>query len=269
MNETLEAMARALFKSWFVDFDPVRAKAEGATTGLPKPLADLFPDSFEDSGLGEIPTGWTIGTIGDLATVVGGSTPNTANAAFWETGRHFWATPKDLSLLATPILLSTERQISDAGLAQVSSGLLPAGTVLLSSRAPIGYLAINEVLVAINQGFVAMLPKESVSNLFLLMWASAFHDEIVSRANGSTFLEISKANFRPIPIARPPVNLMSAFDRITRPMYQRLVVNEREIRAVTACRDALLPKLISGELRLKEANRVASSSHPTECERSA
>ena len=194
MNETLEAMARALFKSWFVDFDPVRAKAKAR----PRPanaLADLFPDSFEDSELGEIPKGWRVGSIGDLATIVGGSTPNTANAAFWETGPHFWATPKDLSLLASPILLSTERQISDAGLAQVSSGLLPAGTVLLSSRAPIGYLAINEVLVAINQGFVAMLPKESVSNLFLLMWASAFHDEIVSRANGSTFLEISKANF--------------------------------------------------------------------------
>ena len=84
MNETLEAMARALFKSWFVDFDPVRAKAEGRDPGLPKPLADLFPDSFEDSELGEIPKGWEVKTIGDLADVVGGTTPSTKEPTYWD-----------------------------------------------------------------------------------------------------------------------------------------------------------------------------------------
>ena len=86
MNETLEAMARALFKSWFVDFDPVRAKAEGRDPGLPKPLADLFPDSFEESELGEIPKSWQVLTVGDIATVTGGSTPSTKEPSYWDGG---------------------------------------------------------------------------------------------------------------------------------------------------------------------------------------
>jgi type I restriction enzyme S subunit len=253
MSETLEAMARALFKSWFVDFDPVRVKAEGRDPGLPQPLADLFPDSFEDSELGEIPRGWEVKAISDLAEVVGGSTPRTERTEYWVAGTHHWVTPKDLSGLSMPVLLDTERKITDAGLAQISSGLLPKGTVLLSSRAPIGYLAIAEVPVAVNQGFIAMKPRPGTSNLFLLRWASAAHDEIVSHANGSTFLEISKSSFRPIRIVAPSPPVMGAFDRVTRPMYLKVVEHERDSRTLAALRDALLPKLISGELRVDRA----------------
>jgi type I restriction enzyme S subunit len=255
MSETLEAMARALFKSWFVDFDPVRAKAEGRDPGLPQPLADLFPDSFEDSELGEIPRGWEVKGIGDLAEVVGGSTPKTERAEYWARGTHHWVTPKDLSGLSMPVLLDTERKITDAGLAQISSGLLPKGTVLLSSRAPIGYLAIAEVPVAVNQGFIAMKPRPGTSNLFLLRWASAAHDEIVSHANGSTFLEISKSSFRPIRTVAPAAPVMDAFDRVSRPIYLEVVGHERESRTLAALRDALLPKLISGELRVGDPAR--------------
>ncbi len=256
MNETLEAMARAIFKSWFVDFDPVRAKAEGRDPGLPKEIADLFPDQFQDSELGEIPKGWEIKTIGDLADIVGGSTPSTKESAYWEGGIHYWATPKDLSALTVPVLLSTERRITDAGLSQISSGLLPSGTVLLSSRAPIGYLAVTEVPAAINQGFIAMKPKMNVPNLFLLLWAHSAHGEILSRANGSTFLEISKSNFRPIPIITPPGSVFKAFGHLAKPIYQKLVNNEHETRNLGIIRDSLLPRLISGELRTKESKPI-------------
>jgi type I restriction enzyme S subunit len=252
MNETLEAMARAIFESWFVGFDPVRAKAEGRDPDLPKEIADLFPDCFEDSELGEMPVGWYIRSIGDLADVVGGSTPSTSKIEFWEGSRHPWATPKDLASLKSPVLLDTERSITDAGLAQISSGLLPAGTVLLSSRAPIGYLAIAEVPVAINQGFIAMKPRNGVSSLFLLLWASFAHEDILSRANGSTFLEISKSNFRPIPVACPTKHILAAFDLLVRPLYHRILTNERESRTLTTLRDLLLAKLISGELRVND-----------------
>jgi type I restriction enzyme S subunit len=261
MSETLEAMARALFKSWFVDFDPVRAKMEGrwqrgqSLPGLPAHLYDLFPDRLVDSELGEIPEGWGVKSIGDLAEVVGGSTPKTECAEFWDGGTHHWVTPKDLSGLSMPVLLDTERKITDAGLAQISSGLLPRGTVLLSSRAPIGYLAIAEVPVAVNQGFIAMKPRQGVSNLFLLRWARAAHDEILSHANGSTFLEISKASFRPIRVVTPPTPIMDAFDQFSRPMYGKVVENALESRTLAALRDALLPKLISGEIRVKDAER--------------
>jgi type I restriction enzyme S subunit len=272
MNRTLEEMARAIFKSWFIDFDPVRAKARvrrehpkwtddqvsrAACPKLKPEIARLFPDSFEDSELGEIPKGWAVKTIGDLAEIVGGSTPRTTEAAYWDGGTHAWATPKDLSKLSVPVLLETERQITDEGLAQISSGLLPAGTVLLSSRAPIGYLAIAEVPVAINQGFIAMKPRGGVSNLYLLFWARAAHEEIVSRANGSTFLEISKSSFRPIPLVAPPPNVFAAFEHVAKPLFAKLVSNERESRILAALRDALLPKLISGELRIPDADRIA------------
>jgi len=257
LNETVEAMARALFKSWFVDFDPVRAKAEGRDPGLPQPLADMFPDSFENSELGEIPKGWEIKSIGDLADVAGGTTPSTKEPAYWEGGSHTWATPKDLSGLSVPVLLDTERRITDAGLSQIGSGLLPKGTVLLSSRAPIGYLAVAEIPVAINQGFIAMTPKTGTSNIFLLLWASVAHEEIVSRANGSTFLEISKANFRPIPVVTPSADMMRVFEELARPLYERIVESARESRTLAALRDTLLPKLITGELRVMNRERFA------------
>jgi type I restriction enzyme, S subunit len=253
MSETLDAMALALFKSWFVDFDPVRYKAEGRDAGLPTAITNLFPARLVDSELGEIPEGWDVSTVSELANIVGGSTPSTTNPAFWRDGQHYWATPKDLSALSSPVLLNTERKITDAGVAQIGSGLLPPGTVLLSSLAPIGYLAVAQIPVAINQGFIALIPSKEVPNLFLLLWAKWAHDEIVSRANGSTFLEISKANFRPIPIVRPPTPIFSAFDKFARPLFNRVVSNEGQCRTLAALRNALLPRLISGELRLNAA----------------
>jgi type I restriction enzyme S subunit len=258
MVKTLEETARALFKSWFVDFDPVRAKAEGRDPGLPPHLADLFPDSLEESELGEIPRGWEVKAVEALADIAGGTTPNTKEPAYWEGGSHAWATPKDLSGLAVPVLLETERKITDAGLAQVGSGLLPPGTVLLSSRAPIGYLAITELPIAINQGFIAMLARPGVSNLFLLLWAGAVHEEILSRANGSTFLEISKTNFRPIQIVTPPPDVMKAFEMQTRPLYRRIVGCVKESRTLASARDTLLPKLISGELKPTRTEQLTS-----------
>lgn len=267
MNETLEAMARAIFKAWFVDFEPVRAKMEGrwqrgqSLPGLPAQLYDLFPDRLVDSDLGEIPEGWEVKPIGDLAEITGGSTPRTNESSYWDYSKHFWATPKDLSSLHVPVLLDTERCITDAGLAQISSGLLPPGTVLLSSRAPIGYLAISEIPVAINQGFIAMKSRKSVSNLFLLRWVEAHLEDIVSHANGSTFLEISKSKFRPILVTAPSEPVMRAFDQLARPSYCKLVANELESRTLAALRDILLPKLISGEIRIQDVESFMEVIH--------
>ena len=256
MNETLEAMARALFKSWFVDFEPVRAKMEGrwrrgeSLPGLPAEHYDLFPERLVDSELGEVPAGWEVRALGEIVEVVGGTTPSTKVIEFWQGGTHCWATPKDLSNLSTPVLLDTERKITDAGLDKIGSGLLPTGTVLLSSRAPIGYLAVSEEPVAINQGFIGIPPREKVSNLFMLYWCEASHEEIVNHANGSTFLEISKGNFRQLMVVMPDNAAMTTFDRSVRPLYERIVSNEWESRSLAAQRDALLPGLVSGEVGL-------------------
>lgn len=248
-NATLEAIALALFKSWFVDFDPVRAKAFGRDPiGMPPEVADLFPSEFEVSELGEIPKGWRVGAFADITDVVGGATPSTKEPAYWEDGQHCWATPKDLSGMDTPVLLDTERKITDAGLAKISSGLLPIGTVLMSSRAPIGYLAIAEVPVAVNQGFIAMKHKAGISNLFLLNLLRMRMDEIKNHANGSTFMEISKAAFRPLKVVVPPNPVVQAFDVVARSLYERMVGNVRQIANLMELRDTILPRLMSGKL---------------------
>ena len=253
MNATLEAMARALFQSWFVDFDPVRAKLDRRQpAGLDKTTAALFPPTFQDSRVGHIPKGWTINPIGDVVDCVGGGTPSTAEPKYWDGGKHHWTTPKDFSSLQAPVLLVTDRKVTDHGIAKISSGLLPAGTLLLSSRAPVGYLAIAAMPVAINQGFIAMKCNERASNFFMLHWCQTNMAEIESRATGTTFAEISKQNFRPIPVVLPPKELMTAFTTRTAPLYAQITANLHQSRTLAILRDSLLPKLLSGELNTKK-----------------
>lgn len=253
-NKTLESIAQAIFKSWFVDFDPVRAKMEGRQPeGMNEETAALFPDLFEDSELGSIPIGWQVMSIGDAVDTVGGATPDTKNPDFWDPPVHCWTTPKDLSGITAPILLDTERKLSPEGIKKVSSGLLPEGTLLLSSRAPIGYLALTQIPVAINQGYIAMLPGGVLPPLYLHFWCKQNMENIKGRANGSTFMEISKKAFRPIPILVPSPELIQRFANTANALFGRLSENERQAQTLSAIRDTLLPRLISGQLRLPEA----------------
>ena len=250
MNETLEAMARALFKSWFVDFDPVQAKMEGRDPGLPQEIAEVFPDRLVESELGEIPEGWEVSEIGKEVDVVGGATPRTNEPAYWSGGRHHWVTPRDLSKLVSPVLLETDRKITDAGVGKISSGLLPVGTVLLSSRAPIGYLAVAAVPTAMNQGFIAMICRKRLSDLYVLFWCYENLDHIKGISGGSTFAEISKRVFRPIPVIVPPKRVLEAYEGVSRSLYDPIVSNTRKSALLGTLRDTLLTKFVSGEIRL-------------------
>ncbi|MEH0167373.1 restriction endonuclease subunit S [Roseateles microcysteis] len=256
-NATLEAIAQALFKSWFVDFDPVRALAQGrAPEGMDEATAALFPDSFEDSELGKVPKGWNVQAIGNCVDTVGGATPDTKNAAFWSPAEFAWTTPKDLSGATSPALIATERKLSAAGLAKIGSGLLPAGSLLMSSRAPIGYLAITDLPVAINQGYIGMLPGGALPPLYMLRWCQVHMEQIKGRANGSTFMEISKKAFRPIPAVLPGKDVIAAYLAVAQPLFDRVIANERQALSLTEVRDTLLPRLISGQLRLPEARAI-------------
>jgi len=253
-NATLESIAQALFKSWFIDFDPVRAKAEGREPeGMDAATAALFPAELQDSELGPIPKGWSVQPIGDLVEAVGGSTPDTKNEAFWQPAVHHWTSPKDLSGATAPVLLGTERKVSDGGLAKISSGLLPVGTLLMSSRAPIGYLSLAQVPVAINQGYIAMPPGGRLPPAYLYFWCQLNMDVIKGRANGSTFMEISKKAFRPIPVVLPSPEVVARFFDFAATLFERVTANERQALSLVELRDGLLPRLISGKLRLPEA----------------
>ena len=268
MNKTLEAMAQAIFRDWFVDFGPTRRKLAGITDpveimgGLVQDasraaeLAKLFPDGLDDSGL---PEGWTEKPLGEIVEIVGGSTPSTKVPEYWNDGVHPWATPKDLSNNRTIFLHKTERKITDFGLQCISSGLSPAGSVLLSSRAPIGYLAIADKPTAVNQGFIVMRPSPTFPTEMAYLWCQANMDLIKANANGSTFQEISKGNFRRLVAIYPTPELVSAFVSVAKPLFAMICAREQESETLAATRDLLLPKLMSGEIRLREAEKIAEA----------
>jgi type I restriction enzyme S subunit len=251
MNRATEKIARGIFKAWFIDFEPVKAKEQGAASfpGMPQAIFEQLPDRISESEHGAAPDGWSFLPIGELVDVVGGGTPSTKDPRFWNGGGNAFCTPKDMSRLEFPVLLDTERHIAQAGVDKISSGQLPVGTVLLSSRAPIGYLALAATPVSVNQGIIAM-KTDAIPNSYVLLWTQANMDVIRSRAGGSTFAEISKRNFRPIPVLRPDDETLQAFSELTDPLFALITKNERETHALASTRDALLPALISGNVRL-------------------
>ncbi|MGI2130266.1 restriction endonuclease subunit S [Shewanella baltica] len=289
INQTLEQMAEALFKSWFVDFDPVvdnaldagffeqdlafsdellqRAEARKALRvssaylehhkPLPEAIRQLFPAAFEECaeptlGLGGwVPVGWAVSITGDELTVKGGSTPSTANHEFWDGGDIHWTSPKDLSGKAEKILLDTERKITKEGLRKITSGLLPAETVLMSSRAPVGYLALSKIPVAINQGYIAITETKSLTQEYALYWLDSKVEMIKSISGGTTFAEISKKTFRTIPIIVPTSAVVTAFSETAGMKLSKISKNVEEISSLCAIRDSLLPILISGELEIR------------------
>ncbi|WP_151814741.1 restriction endonuclease subunit S [Acinetobacter junii] len=280
INQTLESIAQALFKSWFVDFDPVRAKIAAKQEGKDAELAAmcaisgkseielqqmaeddfaalrataaLFPDGLVESELGEVPKGWEVSTVGEQVQTVGGGTPSTKNVDFWDDGIHYWTTPKDLSNLTDKILLNTERKITDPGLKKISSGLLPKDTVLMSSRAPVGYLALSKIEVAINQGYIAILPNMKYSAEYLIQWCEANMAEIKGRASGTTFLEISKKNFREINFICSDEKVVTVYTKTAKTLYDEITSKAKENQSLINLRDTLLPKLMSGEISLNK-----------------
>lgn len=285
-NQTLEHMAQALFKSWFVYFDPVIDNALAAGTNvcdfpealrhrvehrkqaqqlsdyksLPDKVLSLFPSEFEQSdepkiGInGWVPKGWELSNTDDEFGIKGGSTPSTKNAAFWDGGDIHWTSPKDLSGNKTKILQDTNRKITEAGLAKITSGLLPVDTVLMSSRAPVGYLALAKVPVAINQGYIALLCEKTLTSEYTIQFLDSIMDEIKGISGGTTFAEISKKTFRSIKLVVPTKLVVDAYTSVVKTHYEKITDNIKQTNTLTETRDYLLPKLISGEVILKEAS---------------
>lgn len=258
INQTLEEMAQAIFQSWFVDFDPVKSKMnDEQPEGMDAATASLFPEKLvSETGL---PEGWIQSEIGDEVTVVGGGTPSKKIDDFWVDGDIHWTSPKDLSGVQDKVLLDTASKVTEAGLRKISSGLLPIDTVLLSSRAPVGYLALAKVPMAINQGYIAMKCEKQLPPEFVLQWCVHRMDEIKQRASGSTFAEISKKSFKPISVVVPTDEVLSAYQKLVKPLYDAITSNARQNEQLSTLRDTLLPKLLSGEIKLEEENNLTGA----------
>jgi type I restriction enzyme, S subunit len=245
MNETLEAMARALFKSWFVDFDPVRAKAEGRNPGLPQPLADLFPDSFEDSELGEIPRGWDVGCIDDDFVLTMGQSPpgSTYNEA--GDGLPFYQGCTDFGF----------RFPSRRVYCTAPTRVAKRGDTLISVRAPVGDINLAAEDCAIGRGVAAARHKtgaRSYSYQFMRSQTEAFD---LFEAEGTVFGSIGKRDFHAISCVLPPRMLVMEFEQRISPIDNRIEVAEHEGNTLAALCHELLPRLISGELRVQTVDR--------------
>jgi len=249
MNETLEAMARALFKSWFVDFDPVRAKAEGRDPGLPKPLADLFPDSFEESELGEIPKGWEVGPIVQHAQLMSGGTPKTDRPEYWD-GPVAWASAKDVSQSSELFLVDTERSITQRGLDESATQVIPAlCSVVVARGATTGRMVLFGRDIAMNQTCYA-LATTTKTPFALYCRLQQEIDALVHAAHGSVFDTITTSTFASSRIILPPQAALTAFEEQVAPVFWRILRSIYESRTLAMLRDTLLPKLVSGKLRL-------------------
>ena len=218
-------------------------------------LADrVFREQYSDRARGSsVPQGWKRSRIGDVVETVGGSTPSTKVPEYWDSGSVCWTSPRDLSGATSPHLLATNRHITEVGLATISSGLLPVNTVLLSSRAPVGYIAISKVSIAINQGYIAFPPNETMPPLFLYHWLRGQVEEIKSYAGGTTFPEISKRSFRLIPVAVPPPRAIAEFEKFAKSVFDKILSNDKQNDALIKLRDVLIPRLTSGAVRLHES----------------
>lgn len=191
-------------------------------------------------------------TFGEVCDVFGGATPRSSEPSYWN-GDLCWATPSDLTALTSPYLFSTGRRITDAGLNACSSKLHPSGSILMTSRATIGIFALAEAPVATNQGFIVVEPREPTDRYFLLHEMRRRVPEFLERANGSTFMELSRGTFKALVVRWPSDERRHEIARLVSPLHRAAVELELEVAKVVTCRRELLPLLMSGRVCVGEA----------------
>ncbi len=254
-NATLEAIAQALFKSWFVDFDPVHARARGEQPeALPEPLAALFPDSFEESPLGLVPRGWRASSFTETIDVIGGGTPKTSIPEYWN-GDIPWFSVVDAPAITDVFVIDTEKHITEEGLNNSSTKLLPAGTTIISARGTVGKLALVGQEMAMNQSCYGLRGK--AGDAYFTYFSTYRLVEILKqRTHGSVFDTITRDTLTGVSVIYPPAEVIGAFEETLAPVMERIKENLKHAQTLATLRDTLLPRLISGALRLPEAGAL-------------
>ena len=243
MNETLEAMARTLFKSWFVDFDPVRAKMEGRDTGLPKPIADLFPDRLVDSELGEIPVGWTVRHLMDCFEIVMGQSPPGHTYNDTGDGLPFFQGHSDFGF----------RYPRNRKFCTAPNRIAKPEDTLVSVRAPVGDLNMAWERCCIGRGVAALRYRARAAS-FTYYTMQALQARLRKYENtGTVFSAITRTQLTRLPIQQPSMELVHAFERLARGWDETIRRNTAQINTLVALRSVLLPRLVSGHLRMRDA----------------
>ena len=232
--QILETMARALYREWFVEF--------------------RFP-GYEEfarvaSPLGDIPQGWEVKIVADSFEISGGGTPSRKESSYWDEGTVQWFAPSDLTVAGTMFIDDSPEHITTRGLAESSARLFPAFSVMMTSRATIGSIAINTHEACTNQGFITCLPNERVPLHFLLQWLTDTVPKFKLLASGATFKEISRGVFKTIEFLHPSPALVRRFESHVEPMVKQILALQRQATNLRRTRDLLLPRLLSGQVAL-------------------
>ena len=233
INHNLEEQALSLYNSWFVDFEPFRN------------------GDFMDSELGLIPKGWHVGTLSDLGDIVAGGTPSKAKPEYYTDSGIHWLTPKDLSNHCGKYTSRGENDITPLGYQNSSAKLMPRGTVLFSSRAPIGYITIAKNDICTNQGFKSVVPTFAGTG-YIYYWLKEHTEDIEQQASGSTFKEASGSLMKSLPALVPQKDVLDRFEDALRPLLNAQENLEEESLTLESSRDHLLPSLMSGALDFKQ-----------------
>lgn len=217
---------------------------EQINDNLEQQAQSYFQELFVDNADPE----WAIGTISDLGTVVGGSTPSKAKPEYYTESGIAWITPKDLSINKSKFVSHGENDITELGLKNSSAAIMPEGTVLFSSRAPIGYIAIAAGEVTTNQGFKSVVPKPEIGTPFVYFFLKNTLPVIEGMASGSTFKEVSGSTMKNVPAVIPDAETLAKFGDFCAPIFAQQRILEEQNQSLATLRDNLLPKLMSGEI---------------------
>jgi len=249
MNETLEAQARALFRDWFVDFGPVRAKMAGEAPYLVPDLWSLFPDHLDG---GCVPEGWKLAPLTAHFDIIGGGTPKTSIVEYWN-GPIPWFSVVDTPSASDVFVFETEKTITPEAVANSSARIVRAGTTIISARGTVGNLAMAAQDMTFNQSCYALQGLSGASDAFVYLAAQHMVDRLRSMAHGSVFSTITRKTFESLSLVYPGKALHEAFHERVSPLFAKIRANVAENLTLAQTRDLLLPKLMSGEIRVQES----------------
>ena len=226
----LEEAAQRLYKEWFVDL--------------------RFPGHENTKIVDGVPEGWRVASIADICDTVGGGAPSTKIQSYYEKGDILWVTPTDITRNFSLALLDTEKKITPEGLKNSSAKMLPAETILMTSRASVGFFGMCKYEVCTNQGFISCIPKRENLQMYLLFNLKSRVEEIRQKAGGSTYLEISKTVFRELKIILPKDEVLAEYQKNVHDIFDEIYCRTEMIKSLVDMRNRLLPKLMSGEVEV-------------------
>lgn len=281
INQTLEQMAQAIFKSWFVDFEPVKAKIAALEAGGSeedallaamqtisgkseaqltrfkaeqpeqyaelRATAELFPSAMQESELGEIPAGWEVLPISEMVDLIGGGTPKKSEPSFWN-GDICWFSVKDIPSDGNVFLVDTNDKITEQGLTSSSTKLLPIGTTIITARGTVGKLALTGVSTAMNQSCYGVISRDGTGSFLNYLRLLEAVDTLKRNTHGAVFDTITRSTFDTAIQPRACLALRKCFEQTVSPMFEAIRNNLLQINTLSGARDLLLPKLLSGEL---------------------